>query len=562
MVSSIEFSLFAPYNKDATLMGSFNNWQETSMTKGEDGYFRTFVELEDGIYQYKFRVQSNNSSLSEEWVEIVDPYATEIDPQTCGAVARVKEGKRILDTYVWQHDDKPLPDNHELIIYELHVADFSGSDADSEKREVLKRVIDKLDYLKDLGINAIELMPLNEHPANYNWGYLVSDFFALECSYGFPEDLKRLVDESHARGIRVILDGIYNHSAEECPLLKIDRNYWYYSTKKEHKKETDYWGPEFNYEFYDEKLDIRPTWKFIGDVVRFWIQEYHIDGIRFDAVSQLASLDIKKPNFDFINWITQEAKKAAGNKPFYNIGECIPEKPTIVTPNGPMDGAWHESFRMFITENICNDVFDSDKLQEVLDPKKQNYATTNKLVNYLANHDRERLLGKLVNVGILDANAFKRAKLAAVLLMTAVGVPMIWMGEEFGESQRKTKSTDQPSPIRWNLLENQLNHDLFEYYKKLITLRTQNPALYSENISLFHTDPENKVLAYSRWNEEGARVVVVANFSDRDLAQYKVNQFPEHSNWYDWLEGNHVEAKDNQLIVDLGEHEAKVFVSK
>ncbi|HEY9301310.1 MAG TPA: DUF3459 domain-containing protein, partial [Phormidium sp.] len=160
------------------------------------------------------------------------------------------------------------------------------------------------------------------------------------------------------------------------------------------------------------------------------------------------------------------------------------------------------------------------------------------------------------------ADAFKRAKLAAVLLMTAVGVPMIWMGEEFGESKRKTESTDQPSPIRWNLLENQLNHDLFEYYKKLIALRKQNPALHSENIDLFHANKENKVLAYHRWNEAGARVVVVANFSDQDLAQYKFNQFPEHNNWYDWLEGNHLEAKDNQLIVDLSEHEAKVFVSK
>ncbi|MFB2879387.1 alpha-amylase family glycosyl hydrolase [Floridanema aerugineum] len=556
MPNSIEFKLFAPNNKKASLIGSFNSWQEAPMIKSEDGYFRTSVELEDGIYQYKFRVQSN------EWEEVVDPYATEIDPHTSGAVVRVKDGNRILDTYVWQNDDKPLPDNQELVMYELHVADFSGSNANSEKREVLKRVVDKLDYLKELGINAIELMPLNEHPGKYNWGYLVSNFFALENSYGFPEDFKRLVDECHARGIRVILDGIYNHSASECPLLKIDRTYWYYATKKEHKKETDYWGPEFNYEYYDEKLDIRPAWKFIGDVVRFWIQEYHIDGIRFDAVSQLASLDIEKPNFNFINWITDEAKKAAGNKPFYNIAECIPEQPSVVASQGPMDGLWHESFRMFITETICNDVFDLDKLQEVLEPKQQNYPTTNKLVNYLASHDQERLLGKLGNAGISEAAAFKRAKLAAVLLMTAVGVPMIWMGEEFGESKRKSKSTEQASPIRWNLLDNQLNHDLFEYYKKLITLRKQNPALHSENVDLFHQDSENKVLAYQRWNEEGSRVVVVANFSEQDLAQYKINQFPEHNNWYDWLAGNDVKAKDNQLIVDLGEHEAKVFVSK
>ncbi|WP_330220710.1 alpha-amylase family glycosyl hydrolase [[Phormidium ambiguum] IAM M-71] len=296
--------------------------------------------------------------------------------------------------------------------------------------------------------------------------------------------------------------------------------------------------------------------------MRFWIQEYHIDGIRFDAVSQLASLDIEKPNFDFINWITDEAKKAAGNKPFYNIAECIPEEPSLIAPHGPMDGSWHESFHQFILEHLCSDTFNLDELTEVLNPKQQNYPTTNKLINYLATHDQERLLEQLGKIGIFDKAAFKRAKLGAVLLMTAVGVPMIWMGEEFGESKRKPKSTDKPTPIKWNLLENQPNHDLFEYYKKLINLRKQNPALHSENVELFHQDSENKVLAYQRWNQEGARVVVVANFSDKNLAGYKINQFPDRNNWSNWLEGNDLEAKDNQLIVDLGEKEAKVFVSK
>ncbi|MFB2893065.1 alpha-amylase family glycosyl hydrolase [Aerosakkonemataceae cyanobacterium BLCC-F50] len=562
MASSIEFNLFAPNNQAAALIGSFNNWQETPMTKGKDGYFRTSVDLTDGIYQYKFRVKTNNSSALGEWVEIADPYATEIDPHSSGAVIRVKEGERILDTYIWQYDDRPLPDNHELVMYELHVADFSGCVPNREKPEVLKRATEKLDYLQELGVNAIEVMPLNEHPGDYRWGYLVSHFFALENSYGSPEDLKRFVDECHARGIRVIMDGIFNHSAEDTPLLKIDRNYWYYASKKEHKKASDYWGPEFNYEYFDEKLDIRPAWKFIGDVVRFWIQEYHLDGIRFDAVSQLTSLDIEKPNLDFLNWITQEAKKVAVNKPFYNIAECIPEEPSIIAPAGPMDGLWHESYHQFVLEHLCSDHFNLDKLTEVFNPKQQNYGTTNKLINYLATHDQERVLEQLGKIGIFDEAAFKIAKLGAVLLMTAVGVPLIWMGEEFGECKPKTETTDKPNPIRWKLLENQLNHDLFEYYHKLITLRKQNPALHSENVDLFHQDADNKVLAYQRWNEDGARVVVVANFSDKNFDKYQINHFPDHNNWYDWLEGNGVEAKDNRFIVDLSEHEAKVFVSQ
>ncbi|MGL5804505.1 MAG: alpha-amylase family glycosyl hydrolase, partial [Xenococcaceae cyanobacterium] len=227
MASSVEFDLFAPYNNKATLIGSFGD--EIPMKKGEDGYFRAQVDLEDGVYQYKFRVQTKSPNFEpDEWIEVIDPYATDVDDEKHQSIARIKDGKRVVDAYAWQYDDVPLPQNHELIIYEMHVADFTGGEIDPDKKGKYLDAIDKLDYLKDLGINAIELMPVNEYPGDYNWGYKVRHFFATETSYGSTEDLKRFIDECHARGIRVIMDGIYNHTDEECPLLQIDRNYWYY----------------------------------------------------------------------------------------------------------------------------------------------------------------------------------------------------------------------------------------------------------------------------------------------------------------------------------------------
>jgi 1,4-alpha-glucan branching enzyme len=125
MVGSVEFNLFAPRNKAAALIGSFSEWQEIPMEKGEDGYFRTQLELEDGVYQYKFRVQTKSPNFEpDQWVEVIDPYATDVDEDKKTGVARIKDGKRIIDTYVWQHDDTPLPQNHELVIYEMHVADL------------------------------------------------------------------------------------------------------------------------------------------------------------------------------------------------------------------------------------------------------------------------------------------------------------------------------------------------------------------------------------------------------------------------------------------------------
>ncbi|MFB2917054.1 alpha-amylase family glycosyl hydrolase [Aerosakkonema funiforme] len=546
--STIEFTLFAPYNKGAALIGNFSDWQEIPMQKGEDGYFRTQMELEDGVYEYKFRIQSKSWFFEpDQWVDIIDPYATDVDESKGVGTVTIKDGQRIVDSYVWKHDDKPLPADRELVIYELHVADFSGGEPDRYVRGKYKHVVEKLDYLCELGINAIELMPVKEYPGDYSWGYNPRYFFATETSYGTTDELKNLIDECHARGIRVIMDGIFNHSEASCPLTQIDHDYWYHHSPRDPDNN---WGPEFNYEHYDEKLGIKPAWQFIGETVRFWIQEYHIDGIRYDAARQIA-------NYDFMHWIVAEAKKTAGAKPFYNIAEHIPETPTITNFDGPMDGCWHDSYRFCLIEHICGDTFDLERLKDAIDGKRQGFMGATNVVNYLSNHDQKRVMVELANRTIFDDEAFKRAKLGAAILMTSVGVPMLWMGEEFGDYKPKTID---PTKIEWALLGNDLNRGLFEYYKGLINLRKNNHALYTENIDFFHENAEAKVLAYTRWNDEGSRIVVVANFSDNYLAGYTVPNFPADGTWHEWTYDHDIESGNGQIIIDLPEYEAKVFV--
>ncbi|MBW4505197.1 MAG: alpha amylase C-terminal domain-containing protein [Scytonematopsis contorta HA4267-MV1] len=550
MSSSIEFNLFAPYNKAVSLVGSFSDWKDVPMSKGEDGYFRVTVDLEDGDYQYKFRVQSRSWFFEEDqWVDVTDPYATDIDgmSESENSIVHIKEGQRIIDTYVWMHDDKPLPADHELVIYELHIADFSGGEDDPHLRGKYKHTIEKLDYLCELGINAIELMPVKEYPGDYSWGYNPRHFFATESSYGSTADLKRLIDECHGRGIRVIMDGIYNHSEASAPLTQIDHDYWYHH---EPRDPDNNWGPEFNYEHYDENLDTYPARKFVGETVRYWVKEFHIDGIRYDAARQIA-------NYDFMHWIVQEAKQTAAAKPFYNIAEHIPETTSITNVDGPMDGCWHDSFYHCVLEHITGDTFDLERLKDVLDCKRQGFMGATNVVNYLTNHDHNHIMAELGDRQILDEEAFRRARLGAVLLMTAVGVPLIWMGEEFGEYKYKTPSQ---AKIDWTLLAGDSNRGLLEYYKGLIHLRKQNHALYTENINFFHENPESKVIAYTRWNDEGSRVVVVANFSEQFLAGYTIPDFPENGTWHEWTGDFDVEAGDNSVMIDLGPYEAKVFV--
>ncbi|BAU13821.1 alpha amylase [Leptolyngbya sp. NIES-3755] len=547
MSSAIEFNVFAPRNQEIHLIV---DGKETPMQKGEDGFFRVQVDLEDGQYQYKLRAKSNSPALKDQWVQTNDPYMTEMDRKTENGIVRIKDGKRILDTYTWQNDDRALPENRDLILYEMHIADFCGKETDISDPTKFKQVLGKLDYLSELGINAIALMPVTEYDGDYRWGYMPLHFFALESSYGKPEDFKHLIDECHARGIRVFLDCIFNHTNEESPLLKIDRDYWYYHDRHYPEDDANYWGPELSYENLDEERNIRPTWNFVRDVVQFWIREYHIDGIRYDAVRQIA-------NYEFFGWLFEQIE--VKNKPFYQIAEHIPDTSEVCKPKGVFDACWHESFRYFLKDALTGESLNLEELKKAIDARQQGYETGTATINYLATHDRQHMIVELGDVGIFDQPAFDRVKFGAILQLTAPGVPMLWMGDEFGQATHKTKTTTEPNPLDWSLLDQ--NRDLFEFYQKAIALRHEKSSIRTDNIDFFFENADDKILAYVRWNDAGERVVVIANFSDQDYQEYAIENFPTEGNWQDWETENAIDVKEGNLSIDLPKFSAQVLLS-
>ena len=543
MAHAIEFELRAPYNEKAQLLGDFAD-SPIEMEKGEDGYFRTQVELADGEHRYKFKVQSKSHFLDENaWVEVIDPRATAVDSEAGMAIARVKEGKRILDTYQWKNDSAELPDQAHLIIYEMLVQDFSSPD---EGRGTFQSAIDKLDYLQDLGINAIEIMPVQSCPMDIGWGYNCRHYFAIRPTYGKSEDLKQLVDECHGRGMHVILDMVLNHSEAEAPLTQIDFDYWY---RREAKDPDNSWGPEFDYEHYDEHYDCYPAREYMRDMIRFWVSEYHIDGLRFDAVKQIA-------NPDFLDWITDQAGEAAPGA-CYSIAEHIPEDPSLSGYDAPFDSSWRVSFHYNILDLLTEPEPNIEKVKELVDPIEQGFQSTTNVINYTTSHDQEHLMVDLGKTEIFGEAAFKRAKLAGAIVMTALGIPMMWMGEEFGVATEKSLD---PTPLDWSLLDNDDNNGLLQYYQGLIRLRKENGALRSDNISFFHENSTDGVIGYMRWEEMGARVAVVVNCSKNYLADYEVSNLPEDGTWHEWTRDYDVQVEDGKAKIDLAEYEAKVLV--
>ncbi len=545
--SDYTFQLFAPNNNAANLIADFTDWKEIAMEKGVDGYFRVKQTLADGTYEYRFNIQSKSWFYNEdEWKSISDPYSTNIDPATQNSILSLKEGVKIVDEYEWLFNATDLPSNDKLVIYEMHVGDFSGGEEDGYTRGKYNDVIDKLDYLSELGVNALELMPLKVSPGDYSWGYSPIHYFSPDPNYGSTEELKELIDKCHGLGIRVIVDGVYNHASTENALAQIDHDYWF---RHDPKNPDRNWGPEFNYEYLDERFDKMPAREFIYDSIRFWIKEYQIDGIRYDAANEINS-------FDALTGFVKNTREMSSMKPFFNVAEYIPPSPEVTEPNGPMESCWNDSFMYAVVGYLTGEGFDLEQIKNAIDPTRLGYKNVTSVVNYLANHDQNRLFLKLGDNGILDEEAYLRAKLGALILMTAVGVPMIWMGEEFGEYVPMSAHSNK---INWTLLENDKNKDLFNYYRSLIELRKTNAAFLSPTVTFFHEDVDNGVIAFTR-DRDGQTVVVVLNLSDTDLADYSVPNFPADRAWREWTKHYDVEVSNGVLALFLARREGLIFV--
>lgn len=534
----VTFGLFAPHKKDVRLIGDFNNWDPNAavMTLNADGLWVTELNLPPAEYGYQFLIDHG----SDKEVTIADPYSRRLryvegtaEPHSVIVVGQTP--------FVW-HDDgfgtKPL---NELVIYELHVGDFSPEGT-------FKGVTAKLDYIRDLGVSAIELMPVQEFPGDRSWGYNPAYFFAPESSYGSADDLKELIDQAHQRGIAIILDMVFNHTDASNPLTRL----YPYQESPYFGQDGNPWGfPDFNH-WSDA------TKRFIRDVQDYWLLEFHVDGFRYDHTEGIG-WDAEN-GMNFIAWAARQTKPHV-----CLIAENLKD-PAGVVKNTHVDASWHESFHGVLRAQLREGEFQGHQygdMQAVLNEmiySREGYGDNAQAINYLESHDQERIAFEVRTNPTLDIDQAVNAKskLGALAMFTAQGVPMLYAGQEFGEQTRKTVDANK---LHWERLNDGTWSDLKNFYASLAKLRAANPALTKNTIEPIVVDNERKVLVFKRWDDGGNQVVVGLNFSP--VSQTLDVGFPRAGKWHEWTRDYDEELGENPVkSVELPPSGGKVWIAQ
>ena len=398
------------------------------------------------------------------------------------------------------------------MIYELHVGDFSPEGT-------FNGVTQKLDYIRDLGVAAIELMPIQEFPGDRSWGYNPVYFFCPESSYGTIDDLKALIDQAHQRGIGILLDVVFNHTDSSNPLTML----YSFQDSPYFGQDGNPWGfPDFNH--WSEA-----TKRFIKDIQNYWLTEFHVDGFRYDHTEGIG-WDAEN-GMNFIRWAAKQTKPYA-----YLIAENLPD-PSGVVRNTNIEASWHESFHGMVRAQLREGDYQGRQYGDMLGLFNEmlfhtdGYTDNAQSINYLENHDQERIAFEIRTNPVLDIDQAVNAKskLGALVLFTAMGVPMLYAGQEFGTSSPKTIDVNK---LQWERLNDATWSDLRNWYVTLARLRATNPALTINQIEPLVVDNERKLLAFKRWDDGGNQIVVGLNFTA--ASQHLEISFPRGGKWHEW----------------------------
>lgn len=531
----VSFRVWAPNADSVHLAGTHNAWSGTATPMAYEGAGNWSLDVRGlsagAQYQYVIR-----NGAQTHWRN--DARARDVTNSIGNSVVVDP------DAFDWGTETFQMPAWNDLVIYELHVGTFYDSPGGSPG--TFQSAMSRIPYLADLGVNAVELMPFAEFAGNFSWGYNYGHPFAVETIYGGHAGLKAFVKECHANGIAVIGDVLYNHWGPT------DLALWQYDGWS-----SGGWGGIYFYNTIQAQTpwgDTRPDFgraevrQYIRDNVLFWLQEYRLDGLRWDSTSniRMSPLGDNPDGWSLMQWSNDEVDAAQPWK--INIAEDMYGAPndwiTKDTGSGGagFDSQWDALFVHPVRAALISPDDSARDMWSVRSAITQSYnGEATQRVIYTESHDEVANGKSRVPEEIWPGNAAswyskKRSTLGAAIMMTSPGVPMLFEGQEFLEDGY----FHDDDPVDWNKLT--LYPGIQQLYKDLIRLRRNldgnTAGLQGNNVNVFHVNnshPGGKLIAYHRWDQGGAGddVVVVCNFANNDWpasANYTIG-LPSSGTW-------------------------------
>ena len=527
-VRGVRFSVYAPNANNVEIIGSFNQWQGQCMEKYNDGGIYTlFVPNVKEYDSYKFRIETSNGQK----IDKCDPYAylSEYRPSTASRVFD-------LEGYMWKDQKwmKKRTKNFDkyLNIYEVHLGSWKIKKNNSDGLDVAyysyEEMVDMLiPYVKENGYSHIELMPLTEYPYDGSWGYQVNGYFSATSRYGNPKQLMYFIDQCHKNNIGVIMDFVPAHFVKDAHGLSMFDGGCVYEYPNIHDRYTEWDSCYFDF----GREEVR---SFLMSSVHFWANYYHVDGIRFDAISNLifwAGNKSRGQNDGAITFMKRMNTKMAELFPsLMLIAEDSSDYPKVThkVEDGGLgfdykwDLGWmNDTLKYFKEDPVYRSNIDIHRKLTF----SMMYFYSEKFILPFSHdevvHGKKTILDKMWGN---NDQKFAQYKALHLYMMTRPGKKINFMGNELAEY----KEWNEVDSLGWNLLDYPQHHSFFKYYNELNHLIKKNPAFYKADFSydgftwLVVDDNKQSIFAYERKTKSGKTFVCVLNFLGNTHIGYKI----------------------------------------